>query len=123
MKSPRHPTPPTHRPLMSYTVGFLSSIILTLVAYGCVVNHTLSGWSLAYALAGLATVQCVIQLYLFLHLGQESRPRWKLLTMLFMLSILIIVVFGSLWVMQSLNTRMMMTPEQMTKYMQDQTGL
>jgi cytochrome o ubiquinol oxidase operon protein cyoD len=112
-----------HRALISYAVGFISSIILTLVAFALVEHHAFSAWIVAYLIGALALIQCGVQLYFFLHIGQDSKPRWKLATFLSMLIILCIVVFGSLWIMGSLNYRMMMNPEQMTKYMKTQVGL
>jgi cytochrome o ubiquinol oxidase subunit IV len=57
----------------------------------------------------------------FLHLGRETRPRWKLAVFLFMLGVILILVFGSLWIMTNLNYRMM--PKQMVQYMNSQAGL
>jgi cytochrome o ubiquinol oxidase operon protein cyoD len=114
----------THtRKLISYAVGFLSSIGLTLFAFWVVTYHILTGWSAAWVILSLALVQCAVQLFFFLHIGDDTRPRWKFLSMLFMLAILVIIVVGSLWIMDSLNGRMMMSPEQMTKYMDAQAGL
>jgi cytochrome o ubiquinol oxidase operon protein cyoD len=45
----------------------------------------------------------VVQLHYFFHLGQESKPRWNLLMFLFMALVLVVVVFGSLWIMYSLE--------------------
>ena len=112
-----------NRAFILYAVGFLSSIGLTLSAFWVVTYHILAGWSAAWAILSLALVQCIIQLFLFLHLGDDTRPRWKFLSMIFMLAVLIIIVVGSLWIMQSLNSRMMMSTDQMTKYMNNQAGL
>lgn len=112
-----------NRTLISYAVGFLSSIGLTLFAFWVVTYHVLDGLSAVWMILALALVQCTIQLFFFLHLGSDTRPRWKFLSMIFMLVILTIVVVGSLWIMNSLNDRMMMTPKQMTKYMDNQAGL
>lgn len=77
----------------------------------------------AIILSVLASVQLVVQLLFFLHLGEESKPRWKLLSLIFALIILGIIVFGSLWIMFDLQSRMMMSTEDMIKYMNRQTGL
>ncbi|HET8884260.1 MAG TPA: cytochrome o ubiquinol oxidase subunit IV [Candidatus Saccharimonadales bacterium] len=112
-----------NRSLISYSVGYVSSIILTLVAYALVVNQIFAVWTTVFIISGLAVVQLLIQLMFFLHLGQEARPRWKLMVMLFTLVILVIIVAGSLWIMFDLDSRMMMTPEEMIKYMNRQTGI
>lgn len=67
----------------------------------------LSSRALIYAITGLAIVQAIIQILFFLHVGQEAKPRWESLTLYFMLLILFIVVFGSLWIMFDLNHRVM----------------
>lgn len=107
----------------SYAIGFISSIALTLIAYSLVVGGILAGWALIISLGALALIQCIIQLIFFLHLGQESRPRWRLGVFLFMLLIILIVVVGSVWIMHSLNTRMMPSTQDMQKYMDSQAGL
>jgi cytochrome o ubiquinol oxidase operon protein cyoD len=64
-----------------------------------------------------------VQLLFFMHISEEQRPRWKLITFIFSFIILGIIVFGSLWIMFDLNGRMMMSPTEMIKYMNKQTGI
>lgn len=109
------------RTLVSYVSGFVLSILLTLGAYIAVTQHDFAGTVLVAVIIGLAIVQVLVQLFFFLHLGQETRPRWKLAVLLFMLVILGILVFGSLWIMQNLNYHMM-SPERMNIYMIDQNS-
>ena len=68
----------------------------------------LTGHVLIYSLAGLALIQAIVQLFFFLHLGQEAKPRWQLFIFLFMLFIMLIIVIGSIWIMVDLNDRMML---------------
>ena len=107
--------------LKSYITGFILSILLTLGAYVLVIEHLFTGNIGVAVLILFAVVQLLIQLLFFLHISQEAKPRWKLLTLLFMLLVLLIIVIGSLWIMNNLNYRM--TPAQMNKYMNDQSGL
>lgn len=111
-----------NRSLAMYTIGFVGSLALTLTAYLLVTNDVFSGWTTAAIIVGLALVQCAVQLAFFLHLAQEERPRWRLYTMIFMLAIFIVVVFGSIWVMYDLNDRMMPTEQEMSNYMNRQEG-
>jgi cytochrome o ubiquinol oxidase operon protein cyoD len=117
----------TTKSIITYSVGFLSSIILTLAAYAIVVQDTiknaLSPAAVAILLAIFASIQLAVQLIFFLHLSEESKPRWKLMSFLFAFIILGIIVIGSLCIMFDLNSRMMMSTEQMTQYMNRQTGL
>jgi cytochrome o ubiquinol oxidase operon protein cyoD len=69
----------------------------------------------------LAVAQMIVQLVFFLHLGDEVRPRYKFASFVFMAGILIIVVGGSLWIMNNLNQNMMqMSPTEKTNYMMTQ---
>jgi len=101
----------------SYVIGFIMAVALTLIAYCIVVNHLLSGMTLAVVLMGLAAVQLLVQLVFFLHLGRDKKSRWNVASFYFMAMVLLIVVVGSLWIMNNLNYNMMMTPEQMNEYM------
>lgn len=91
----------------SYLIGFLLSILLTLVAYFIVVEHVFSSGILVSTIIGLGIVQMFIQLLFFLHLGQEPKPYWNSQLFLFMLTILVILVIGSLWIMENLKYNVM----------------
>lgn len=106
--------------LTAYLTGFVSAIVLTLAAFGLTAKHVLSGNRLIAALLGLAIVQFVFQLVFFLHIGRETKPRWKRLVLVLMIVFVLIVVLGSIWVMYSLNYRM--SPEQINTYMLKQDG-
>ncbi|HSX47225.1 MAG TPA: cytochrome C oxidase subunit IV family protein [Patescibacteria group bacterium] len=107
----------------SYFAGYILSLICTLSAYLLVVSHHASSkWIIAGWVASLAIIQFVIQILLFLHIGKESKPRFKLLVFGFMLSVVIILVAGSIWIIYSLNYRMQMSPTQIKNYIKSQNG-
>ena len=108
--------------LLSYSTGFIASIILTLAAYQLVVNNVLAGWALILTILGLATVQLVVQLFFFLHLGREAKPRWNFLVFGVMVIIVVIIAGGSLWIMKNLNYRTM-TPAETNTYLRNHEGL
>ncbi len=93
--------------IRSYIVGFILSVLLTLGAYFLVSNRLFSHPVLIGVIVALALIQFIVQLVLFLHLGSESKPRWNLLIFLFMLLVVVIVIFGTLWIMYNLNYRVM----------------
>ena len=97
--------------ILTYSTGFVLSVLLTVSAYLTVARHLFAGWQLTSALVTLAILQLMVQLVFFLHLGRETKPRWKLLVFWGMLGVLCILVFGSLWIMNNLNYHMM-TPQQ-----------
>lgn len=107
--------------VLTYTVGFVLSILLTLAAYSSVVNRTHPDSTLIGIIVGLAVTQLLVQLVFFLHLGRESKPRWKLMIFLWMLLIVGIVVGGSLWIMQNLDYNMM--PQDMDTRMIEEEGI
>jgi cytochrome o ubiquinol oxidase subunit IV len=96
----------------AYLIGFGLSLVFTLTAYAFTWQHVESHHSafphqlLIPIIVILALAQLITQLVFFLHLGRESKPRWNLMVFLFAVMIVGIVVFGSLWIMQSLNYRM-----------------
>jgi cytochrome o ubiquinol oxidase subunit IV len=111
---------------LSYSIGFASSIVLTLLAYGAVqlyLDHDLSVAKdvLIGSIIGLAFMQFLIQAFCFLHLGRETRPRWKLVVFFFMIGVVFILVAGSLWIMNNLNYHM--SGHQMEEYLKSQDGL
>jgi cytochrome o ubiquinol oxidase operon protein cyoD len=104
----------------NYVSGFVLSIILTLGAYLMVIHHSFTADKIVAVIVGLALCQFLVQMFFFLHLGKETKPRWKLFVLLFMITVVLILVFGSIWIMNNLNYRM--TPEQINTYMNNQGG-
>ncbi len=104
-----------------YIMGFAWSVVLTIGAYLAVVNKILSANQLIVYIMLLALLQVWVQLYFFLHLGKESRPRWNLWIFLFMVFMLLIIVVGSLWIMHNLNYNMM-PPHQTDHYMIEESN-
>jgi len=112
----------TNRSSLSlYIIGFCLSLILTLAAYITVTNHVFSNPLLLIAVISLAMVQLIVQLFFFLHLGEEKKPRWNLQFLISTVGIILLVVIASLWIMSHLNYNM--TPKEMNKYTQSQDGI
>lgn len=113
----------------SYAIGFVLSIVLTAAAFLLVhihvVHHhqTPSDNFMMAALPILAVIQLFIQLIFFLHLSRESKPRWNALALLFAITVVVILVIGSLWIMSNLNYRMMYSPSQVNQYLKSQGDL
>lgn len=109
------------RMLLRYWIGFVTSLVLTLGAYILASGRIVSGIELIIVLGGLALVQMLVQLVFFLHLADETRPRFRLVSFGFMTIILVIVVAGSLWIMYHLNRNMMdMNSREKDSYMTSQ---
>lgn len=104
--------------LAKYSIGFLLSLAVTLAAYVLVVRDLASGMTMLVTLTGLALLQMIIQLVYFLHLNEEQRPRYRVISFVFMFAMLLIVVVGTLWIMHHLDYNMMqLSPDQKNEYM------
>lgn len=93
--------------LKAYLTGFVLSLILTAMPFALVMRGTLSA---SAALAGICVaglVQILVHLRYFLHLDSSSAARWNVLALIFTFLIMILFVGGSLWIMWTLNYRMM----------------
>jgi cytochrome o ubiquinol oxidase operon protein cyoD len=112
--------------LKSYIIGFVLSIVLTLLAYYPVLlnansHHMMFPRDLVlWFIIALAFIQLLVQLFFFLHLGQEEKPRWKLAIMISFFGIVLIVVIASIWIMQHLNYNMSLI--QLDRVMQQGEG-
>ncbi|MES2122445.1 MAG: cytochrome o ubiquinol oxidase subunit IV [Chlamydiota bacterium] len=88
-------------------LGFVLSFVLTVAAYLIVVNHHVSPEAIPLTVFGIAIAQAILQLVFFLHLGLESKPHWNSITFLFVVLVIIIVIGGSLWIMNNLDYNLM----------------
>jgi len=90
--------------LHNYIKGFVISIALTLCAFALVTNvGGVSAETLLLLLVALAVAQLFVQLYYFLHLGAEEKPRWHLITFAFAAFIVLVIVGGTIWIMYHLD--------------------
>jgi cytochrome o ubiquinol oxidase subunit IV len=114
--------PRSHSVAQAYIVGFVLSLLLTIAAYVFVVEDILPYSILIAAVIAAALLQFVVQVYCFLHIGGEASSRERLFALAFASLLIGILVIGSLWIMFSLQGRMMPDPAQMEQYMNDQGG-
>ncbi|WP_018755373.1 cytochrome o ubiquinol oxidase subunit IV [Paenibacillus terrigena] len=96
--SPSH-ADKNHGSLKSYTIGFVFSILLTIIPITVVMSGWLAGKASAIILMVTAVLQLVVQLIFFMHLREEKKPRYNLLTLILGLIILLVIVIGSMWIM------------------------
>jgi cytochrome o ubiquinol oxidase subunit IV len=91
----------------SYLTGFVLSLILTAIPFASVMSGTLSSKATIAAIFSAGIVQILVHLHYFLHLDNSSAARWNVLALIFTLLIMILFVGGTLWIMYTLNYRMM----------------
>jgi cytochrome o ubiquinol oxidase subunit IV len=94
--------------LKSYIIGFLLSVLLTVLAFAMVMfgEGLSSGVILAFILCA-AVLQILVHLHYFLHLDPSSAARWNVLALLCTFIIMILFIGGTLWIMSNLHARMM----------------
>lgn len=88
-----------HGSLKSYLIGFTLSIVLTIIPLAIVLYDLVKGSAATVLLLGAAVLQFVVQLFYFMHLKEEKKPRWNLMVLLLGLFILVTIVAGSIWIM------------------------
>lgn len=105
----------SHGSLRDYVIGFVLSVILTVIPFWLVMGEVLESrvWTVALIMI-FGAIQIVVHMVYFLHMNRKSEGGWILSSLLFTGIIIVIALVGSLWVMHHLNTNMMpMSPEQM----------
>lgn len=107
--------------LKQYLFGGVLALAITSYAFLVISQHGFpSGMASVTVIMILAVSQAAVQLYLFLHLGEEKKPYWKNFSLLFATVTVLIVVIGSIWIMTHLNYNMRLTPSQQNEYMLNQ---
>lgn len=96
-----------HLSTKKYLTGFGLAVALTLVSFGLAAVDALSRTFVLTGLFAAALLQMLVHLYFFLHLDGSTKQRWNLITFSFSLLLIFIFVGGSIWVMVTLNARMM----------------
>jgi len=92
--------------LKSYLIGFVLSVILTIIPFIMVAYEGISRSIILIAVVICALIQIFIHLVYFLHMNRSSAERWNLVAFIFTIIIVMIIIIGSLWIMYNLNTNM-----------------
>ncbi len=109
--------------IASYVIGFVFSLAITLLAYWLTVTGQLSHNTALVVLIILALIQFAVQVACFLHLGGKDSSGERLFILAGACLVVLILVSGSIWIMFTLNSRMMPDSAQMQQYMNDQEGI
>jgi cytochrome o ubiquinol oxidase operon protein cyoD len=103
-----------HGTFRGYMTGFVLAVILTAIPFwlvmGDVLNNTMKT---SIIIMALAAVQIVVHMIYFLHMNTKSEGGWTFLALAFTLTLVVITLVGSIWVMYHLDENMMpMTPHE-----------
>jgi cytochrome o ubiquinol oxidase operon protein cyoD len=96
-----------HITVKGYITGFVLALLLTLISFGLVMTDVVSRQFAVIGLFVAAVVQMLVHLHYFLHLDRSSAQRWNVLALAFTALLLFIFVAGTIWVLYTLNSRMM----------------
>ncbi len=88
-----------HGTAKSYVIGFVLSLIFSIIPFILVQNGMLSKIGLVVVILSFATLQLIIQLFFFMHLNTETKPRLYSQAFWFAVFTLCVFVGGSVWVM------------------------
>ncbi len=95
------------RGVRGYLIGFVLAVGLTIVSFYIARSTLVWAPSIPIALSVLAVAQMGIHLVFFLHMTSGPDNVNNLLALAFGLLIVVLLVFGSLWIMTHLNHNMM----------------
>ncbi|WP_439687498.1 cytochrome o ubiquinol oxidase subunit IV [Cupriavidus oxalaticus] len=97
-----------HATLGGYLTGFVLSVFLTAVPFWLVMGGVFEKSSTtAIVILLIGAVQIVVHMIYFLHMNAKSEGGWNMLSLMFTLTLVVITLTGSLWVMFHLNSNMM----------------
>lgn len=105
----------SHSTFKGYMVGFVLSVILTVIPFWLVMAKVISSPQATVAIIMiLGAIQIVVHMIYFLHLDTKSEGGWNIMAMIFTVMLVVICLSGSMWVMYHLNANMMpMSPDMM----------
>jgi cytochrome o ubiquinol oxidase operon protein cyoD len=103
-----------HGTFRSYMTGFVLSVVLTAVPFWLVMGNVLNDTLMtSIVIMALAAVQIVVHMVYFLHMNTKSEGGWTFLALLFTLTLVVITLVGSIWVMYHMDQNMMpMSPHE-----------
>lgn len=102
-----------HSSVSGYLVGFVLAAILTVIPFWMAMTGTPNFMILVV----FAVVQIIVHVVCFLHIDASRPQRWNLMTFIFAIVTILIIVVGSVLVMEN-SMRNMMSAKQM-QYMNE----
>jgi cytochrome o ubiquinol oxidase operon protein cyoD len=103
-----------HGTFRSYVTGFVLSVVLTAIPFWLVMGDVLGDTLMtSLVIMAFAAVQIVVHMIYFLHMNTKSEGGWTFLALAFTLTLVVITLAGSIWVMYHMDRNMMpMTPHE-----------
>ena len=106
--------------ILSYAIGLVLATGLTVASFMILRTPLIWGPGIPIALVVLAIAQMGVHLVFFLHITSDPDNTNNALALAFGVLIVFLVVFGSIWIMNHLDTRVMPAGEMMQHMMRMQ---
>ncbi|WP_192035049.1 cytochrome o ubiquinol oxidase subunit IV [Halomonas sp. YLGW01] len=97
----------SHGSVKSYVIGLILSIVLTIIPFGAVMTGAFDTLATVIIIVATAVAQLLVQLVLFMHMNTKADEGWNFMSFVFTVTILVLVIGGSLWIMHHLHLNMM----------------
>jgi cytochrome o ubiquinol oxidase operon protein cyoD len=98
----------SHGTFKSYMIGFVLSVILTIIPFWVVMAKVFTDPTVTIAVVMiLGAIQIVVHMIYFLHMDTKSEGGWNMMALIFTITLVVIALSGSMWVMYHLNANMM----------------
>lgn len=88
-----------HGSIKAYIIGFVLSIVLTVIPLCLVLNHMLAKTALVVSILLAAVLQFVIQLFFFMHIRDGKGPRYNVMALILGIVFVTTIVAGTTWIM------------------------
>ena len=97
----------SHGNTKQYTIGFILSVILTVIPFGMVMAGGFGRGIVMAVIAITAVAQVLVQLVYFLHMNSSSEQRWNVIAFIYTVLCIAVLLSGSVWIMNYLHYNMM----------------
>ena len=97
----------SHGNTKQYTIGFILSVILTVIPFGMVMAGGFGRGIVMAVIAITAVAQVLVQLVYFLHMNSSSEQRWNVIAFICTVLCIAVLLVGSVWIMNYLHYNMM----------------
>jgi cytochrome o ubiquinol oxidase subunit IV len=93
--------------VQGYLMGFVLATLLTVASFYVLYTHLIWAPGIVVALVVLAVAQIGVHLVFFMHLTTAPDNTNNVLALAFGVLIVVLIIGGSIWIMDHLNERMM----------------
>ena len=96
-----------HGSAKQYVIGFIISIVLTVIPFFMVMNGGFAKGLTVAVLVITMIAQVWVQLVWFLHMKREDSQKWQVMAFWYTFLTIAILFIGSVWILSELHTLMM----------------